>query len=161
MLILFVTCIGFTAFSFAPNYPQFRCQLTSLLLLTLVNFRWIISNSIPSISYLTLLDKYSIGSIIFLVALFIWHTFIATYGLSLLASETQARKIMKNFTATYNQTEPSQVYLLTAKIYDSYLFYSFMVVYFLFNLFFLVSFFKISKSINVLENKSKTNSKRD
>lgn len=150
MLTFFVTSIGFTSFSFAPNSPHFRCQLTSLLLLTLVNFRWILSNSIPSISYLTLLDKYSIGSIIFLFALFIWHTVLAAYDHII---------FYENF--HYNNVTPSasviSEFSLKAKLYDKYFFYGFIFSYFVFNLTFLLVFLKILRSIKLIEKRSQNN----
>ncbi|CAF0736813.1 unnamed protein product [Brachionus calyciflorus] len=77
-LIFLITSISFTAFSFKPLDPQFRCQVIALLMLTLVNFRWVITQRLPSVSYLTMLDKYSIGSIIFLFISFVWHSMIGS-----------------------------------------------------------------------------------
>ncbi len=53
MLVFLITVLGFVPFSFAPDGPQFRCQVTGLLLLTSVNFRWIVTQRLPSVPYLT------------------------------------------------------------------------------------------------------------
>ena len=68
MLIFLITVLGFVPFAFDPNGPQFRCQVTGLLILTSVNFRWIVTQRLPSVPYLTSLDKYAIGSLLFLVS---------------------------------------------------------------------------------------------
>lgn len=131
MLIMLVTTIGFTSFSFAPESTQLRCQLTSLLLLTLVNFRWILSNSLPSISYLTLLDKYSIGSLLFLFAFFLWHSFLAYFI-----------EISGASNASFD-----------AKLYDTYMFYGFICLYSTFNFTFILLICKILRSIKFMQKK--------
>ncbi|RNA16276.1 gamma aminobutyric acid receptor subunit [Brachionus plicatilis] len=78
LLIFLITLLGFTIFSINPSTPQFRCQVTGLLLLTSINFRWIITQKLPSVSYLTLLDKYTIGCLIFLVLFSIWHAVVGS-----------------------------------------------------------------------------------
>jgi hypothetical protein len=81
MLIFFVSTLGFVPFSFTVANNHFRIQVTSLLILTSVNFRWIVTQRLPTVSYLTTLDKYAIGALIFLVALCGWH---ATIGSSVI-----------------------------------------------------------------------------
>jgi hypothetical protein len=78
MLIFLITVLGFVPFSFDPASPQFRAQVTGLLLLTSVNFRWIITQRLPSVPYLTSLDKYAIGSLLFLVIFCVWHSLIGS-----------------------------------------------------------------------------------
>lgn len=138
---MLVTCISLTAFTFPPEFPQLRCQLTSLLLLTLVNFRWILSSSLPSISYLTLIDKFSIGSIIFLFALFIWHTLNAS--------------IYRDISTTTgsNQTNVYNRITSEAREYDRNLFYGFLGFYAFFNLVFFILILRILRSINSIKSK--------
>jgi hypothetical protein len=78
MLIFLITVLGFVPFSFDPASPQFRAQVTGLLLLTSVNFRWIVTQRLPSVPYLTSLDKYAIGSLLFLVIFCVWHSLIGS-----------------------------------------------------------------------------------
>jgi hypothetical protein len=78
MLIFFVSTLGFVPFSFSVSNNQFRIQVTSLLILTSVNFRWIVTQRLPTVSYLTTLDYYAIGALIFLVGLCAWHACIGS-----------------------------------------------------------------------------------
>ncbi|CAF4199370.1 unnamed protein product [Rotaria magnacalcarata] len=75
-LIFLITICGFTVFSMPPNLPQNRLQTGATLLLTSITFRWTVNRSLPTISYLTSLDKYAIISIFILVSLCIWHAII-------------------------------------------------------------------------------------
>ncbi|CAF4503912.1 unnamed protein product [Rotaria socialis] len=59
-----------------PNLPANRLQTGATLLLTSITFRWTVNRSLPTISYLTSLDKYAIISIFILVGLCIWHAII-------------------------------------------------------------------------------------
>ncbi len=70
--------MGFTTFSIACVTPQNRLSIVGILLLTSVNFRWIITQRLPSVSYLTFLDKYAIGCIILLGLLFAWDAVIGS-----------------------------------------------------------------------------------
>lgn len=89
MLIFLITTLGFVPFAFDPNGPQFRCQVTGLLILTSVNFRWVVTQRLPSVPYLTSLDKYAIGSLFHLVFFCIWHSII---GSDQLASDGPTKK---------------------------------------------------------------------
>lgn len=89
MLIFLITTLGFVPFAFDPNGPQFRCQVTGLLILTSVNFRWIVTQRLPSVPYLTSLDKYAIGSLFHLVLFCVWHSII---GSQAIASEPSNKK---------------------------------------------------------------------
>lgn len=89
MLIFFVSALGFVPFSFSVLNNHFRIQVTSLLILTSVNFRWIVTQRIPTVSYLTTLDKYAIVALIFLVALCGWH---ATIGSSVIYESDMLNK---------------------------------------------------------------------
>ena len=78
MMIFFITILGFVPFSFQNDLPQFRIQTTLLLYLSEVNFRWIVTQRLPSISYLTILDIYAITALVFLVLLCVWHAIIGS-----------------------------------------------------------------------------------
>ncbi|CAF1441289.1 unnamed protein product [Rotaria sordida] len=70
-LIFLITICSFCIFAIPPNLPQSRLQITSTLLLTSITFRWVVNRSLPTVSYLTTLDKYGIISIFILVLLLI------------------------------------------------------------------------------------------
>ena len=78
MLIFFISTLGFTPFSFQCTSPHFRIQTTCLMILSSVNFRWIVTQKLPTVSYLTTLDKYAVCALIFLVCLCAWHAVIGS-----------------------------------------------------------------------------------
>ena len=53
-------------------------SVAGVLILTQVNFRWIITQRIPSVGYLTSIDKYAIGNLFFLVTFAFWHAIIGS-----------------------------------------------------------------------------------
>lgn len=121
MLIFLITTLGFVPFAFDPNGPQFRCQVTGLLILTSVNFRWLVTQRLPSVPYLTSLDKYAIGSLFHLVIFCVWHSII---GSTTIASE-----------ASYK------------KKFDCYFLYGSSTFFILYNIFYACWFLKMSRSI--------------
>ena len=78
MLIFLISALGFVPFSFKYSTPHFRIQTTCLLILSSINFRWIVTQKLPTVSYLTTLDKYAIVALIFLVSLCAWHAVIGS-----------------------------------------------------------------------------------
>jgi hypothetical protein len=74
--------LGFTTFSILCVQPQNRLSIVGILLLTSVNFRWIITQRLPSVSYLTFLDKYAIGCILLLGFLFMWDAVVGSKVIS-------------------------------------------------------------------------------
>ncbi|RNA23241.1 gamma aminobutyric acid receptor subunit [Brachionus plicatilis] len=78
MLIFLISALGFVPFSFNHSFPHFRIQTTCLLILSSINFRWIVTQKLPTVSYLTTLDKYAIVALIFLVSLCAWHAVIGS-----------------------------------------------------------------------------------
>jgi hypothetical protein len=91
LLIFLITLIALTVYGVAPEHPQSRLQITCLLiyfnqfylyiylgtlLLTSIMFRWSVSRLLPPVSYLTLLDKYTLISLVFISLNSIWHSII-------------------------------------------------------------------------------------
>ena len=81
--------MSFVCFSFDPSVPHFRAIVTGILMNLSITFRWAFNQLIPSVSYLTNLDRYAFISFSFLVLLMIWHALIG----SSLFSSTYAEKI--------------------------------------------------------------------
>ncbi|CAF1224571.1 unnamed protein product [Adineta steineri] len=77
-LVFLITTVCFSSFAIPPNGVQFRIAIACTLLLTSIAFRLTISNALPNISYLTLIDLYAIVSIFVLIILCIWHSIIGT-----------------------------------------------------------------------------------
>ncbi|CAF4630110.1 unnamed protein product, partial [Rotaria sp. Silwood2] len=75
-LVFLITISAFCIFSMPPNLPQNRLQTGATLLLTSITFRWTVNRSLPTISYLTSLDRYAIISIFILILLCTWHAII-------------------------------------------------------------------------------------
>ena len=78
-LIMLITTSSLTIFSINPKLPQNRLQTSYTLLLTSVSFKWVINRYLPTISYLTSLDKYAIISIGYLCMLCIWHAVVGSF----------------------------------------------------------------------------------
>ncbi|CAF1149567.1 unnamed protein product [Rotaria sordida] len=76
LLIFLITLIALTVYGVAPEYPHSRLQITGTLLLTSIMFRWSVSRLLPPVSYLTLLDKYTLISLVFISLNSIWHSII-------------------------------------------------------------------------------------
>ena len=72
-----------TIFSVDCNFPQNRLQTTYTLLLTSISFKWVINRSLPTVSYLTSLDRYAIGSITYLIVVNLTHDLIKNIKLRL------------------------------------------------------------------------------
>lgn len=121
MLIFLITTLGFVPFAFEPNGPQFRCQVTGLLILTSVNFRWLVTQRLPSVPYLTSLDKYAIGSLFHLVIFCVWHSIIGSTAIA---------------------NEPSY-----KKKFDCYFLYGSSTFFMFYNIFYACWFLKMSRSI--------------
>lgn len=93
MLLFTISSLGFVPFSFAAYSPHFRIQTTCLLILSSVNFRWIVTARLPTVSYLTTLDLYAIGALVFLVMLCCWHAIIGTFLLNDVVEKTLRQEI--------------------------------------------------------------------
>ncbi|CAH1248298.1 CHRNA6 [Branchiostoma lanceolatum] len=65
LLMFLIMSLSFTAFSVSPDKPESRLSVSLTLLLTSVAFKFMISQNLPTISYLTLLDKYVLLCMIF------------------------------------------------------------------------------------------------
>ena len=72
--VFLLTVLSLTLFCVNVNNPAPRIAGTFTLILTLFNFKIVISKSLPTISYLTSLDKYEIVNLIFLVVCCFWHS---------------------------------------------------------------------------------------
>lgn len=78
-IIFLTTALSLTIFSINCKNPHARLQTNFTLVLTSASFKWVINRSLPTISYMTSLDKYAIVSIFFLCLLCIWHAIVGTF----------------------------------------------------------------------------------
>ncbi|CAF0851841.1 unnamed protein product [Brachionus calyciflorus] len=77
-LIFLITLTTFTSFAIDSKLPQNRIPATCTFLLTSVSFKWVINRSLPTVSYLTSLDLYSILCIFFICLLATWHAIVGS-----------------------------------------------------------------------------------
>lgn len=78
-LIFLITVSALTAFSIPKNLHPSRLQTTYTIMLSSISFKWVFNRSLPSVSYLTLLDRYSIAGILYINLLAAWHSIIGSY----------------------------------------------------------------------------------
>lgn len=90
-LIFIVTLTSFNIFSIDCKTQTSRISMAISLLLTSISFKWVYNRSLPTVNYLTSLDKYSIIHILFICLLCVWNSIIATYW----DDKTQANQIDK------------------------------------------------------------------
>jgi hypothetical protein len=77
LIIFLITSLSLTVFSIDHRLPQNRLQTGFTLVLTSASFKWVINRSLPTVSYLTSLDRYAIICIIYLCVLCFWHSIAA------------------------------------------------------------------------------------
>jgi len=58
---LFICSLTFATFSVELTIPQSRLQLSFILLLTTITFKFVVSQTLPRISYLTYLVRYRLS----------------------------------------------------------------------------------------------------
>lgn len=74
IIILMALCsLCFASFAVSQELTPNRLQLTFTLILTCVTFKFVVSKTLPKISYLTCVDKYILGSMIILIGICYWH----------------------------------------------------------------------------------------
>jgi len=77
MIIFLIDMLSFCSFSVDVSEPSDRLSVTLTLLLTAVAFKFVVSQSLPTISYLTLLDKYVLSGLVFLCCMAIQNAVVA------------------------------------------------------------------------------------
>ena len=78
-LIFLITASPLTIFSMDCKQPQFRLNTSFTILLTSITFKWVVNRSLPAVSYLTSLDKYSIVCIFYICCLCVWHSIVGSF----------------------------------------------------------------------------------
>lgn len=73
-----ITIISLTNFSIEIRRPQNRLSGTFTLILTSISFKWVTNRALPTVSYMTSLDRYQIVNILYMCFLCVWHAIIAT-----------------------------------------------------------------------------------
>ncbi|ESN96441.1 hypothetical protein HELRODRAFT_189241 [Helobdella robusta] len=76
VIMTLICSLSFATFSVSFTLPQNRLQLTFILLLTTVSFKFVANQNLPSISYLTYLDRYILGLMGILTVICVWHAIV-------------------------------------------------------------------------------------
>jgi hypothetical protein len=71
--IFLITLASLAPFVIDPKIPQSRLPSTATMLLTSVSIRWIVGRLLPTVSYLTSLDKYSLGTMMIITMQLLYH----------------------------------------------------------------------------------------
>ena len=78
---LLITVLSLTLFAIESKMSQNRISGTFTLILTSFSFKIVTSKTLPTISYLTSLDKYQIINIVYLGMCCVWHAVCATLSI--------------------------------------------------------------------------------
>jgi hypothetical protein len=91
LVMLFICSLAFATFTVELALPQNRLQLSFILLLTTITFKFVVSQTLPRISYLTYLDKYILTSMGILCAVCVWHAIVPCLMYNMKLAETVDR----------------------------------------------------------------------
>ncbi len=86
LLILLITVIGLTRFTVTCDLPQVRLIIDQMVTLTLITFKSVANANLPTISYLTSVDKYLLFSIVFIMLQCIYDAVIGVISLPVCAA---------------------------------------------------------------------------
>ncbi|GFS23764.1 gamma-aminobutyric acid receptor subunit gamma-2 [Elysia marginata] len=77
LVIMCLICsLIFCTFSVTRNHPTNRLQLSFTVVLTTIAFKFVTNQHLPKVSYLTVLDKYILSSIVLMHLVSVWHACI-------------------------------------------------------------------------------------
>ncbi|KAK7483885.1 hypothetical protein BaRGS_00024902, partial [Batillaria attramentaria] len=75
-----ITALSVVTFTVDRTKPQNRIQLSFILVLAAVSFKFVASQSVPKISYPTYLDKYILTTMSYLFIVALWHGVITVFN---------------------------------------------------------------------------------
>jgi hypothetical protein len=79
--------LGFMPFSFSVTVANARIGVILTLMLSSINFKISVTARIPTVSYFTVLDKYAIPALLYLIGLCVYHAIIGSPLLSKVSSK--------------------------------------------------------------------------
>ncbi|KAK7483882.1 hypothetical protein BaRGS_00024899 [Batillaria attramentaria] len=77
-----ISALSLVTFAVDRALPQNRIQLSFILVLAGVTFKFVASQAVPRISYLTHLDRYILTLMIFLFLVAVWHGVVTLFDYS-------------------------------------------------------------------------------
>ena len=75
-----ISLLAFTSFTLSPSESGNRLQITLILLLTAVAFKFGVSQYLPTVCYQTLMDKYVLGCMVFLFVMSVQNGIVGAIG---------------------------------------------------------------------------------
>lgn len=93
--ILLITFASLCPFVLDYKQTQGRLSSTATMLLSSVSYKATIARLLPTVSYLTSLDKYSLGSIFIITLIFLYHALFAAFSAQI--NDVLAFKLDKSF----------------------------------------------------------------
>ncbi|KAF7260988.1 hypothetical protein EG68_01796, partial [Paragonimus skrjabini miyazakii] len=76
LIMFMISSLSFATFAVSPDKAELRLRLSFTLILTSVTFKYVITQSLPKISYLTYMDKYVLMSLAILCIISVWHAIV-------------------------------------------------------------------------------------
>jgi hypothetical protein len=90
-LTFLITIMSFSIFAIDCKFIHNRLSSSFTLILTSISFKWVVNRSLPTVSYLTSLDKYEISNIFLLCMVATGHTIVSS------VREPKFAKILDNY----------------------------------------------------------------
>lgn len=78
--IVLITFAALGPFVIDYKLPQSRLPSTATMLLSSVSFKAVVTRLLPTVSYLTSLDKYALGSIVIITLMLIYHALLGAFS---------------------------------------------------------------------------------
>ncbi|VDM31098.1 unnamed protein product [Hydatigera taeniaeformis] len=120
LIMFMISGLSFATFAVSPDKAELRLRLSFTLILTSVTFKYVITQSLPRISYLTYMDKYVLMSLAILCVISIWHAVIAILPINVM-SPLDDIALLNSSAATINvsSTNPNLLYQTLAAAHPS------------------------------------------
>nr|KAG5692699.1 hypothetical protein BaRGS_008562 [Batillaria attramentaria] len=78
-VMVLICSLSLCTFAVERTLPQNRLQLSFTLVLTGIAFKFVVNQALPKISYLTVLDKYILGSMVMMHVVSVWHAIVTRF----------------------------------------------------------------------------------
>nr|VZI29819.1 unnamed protein product [Spirometra erinaceieuropaei] len=82
LIMFMISGLAFATFAVSLDKAELRLRLSFTLILTSVTFKYVITQNLPRISYLTYTDKYVLMSLAILCIISVWHAVITILTIS-------------------------------------------------------------------------------
>jgi hypothetical protein len=79
LIVFLITASSLSLFSMRCHKTENRLQTLATILLASITLKWtMMTRALPTVSYMTFLDIYSLSNLVFLMLQFFWHSTIST-----------------------------------------------------------------------------------